>query len=111
MTKEHYIEMCETLGDEVLEEDLPVEMDDFPLFVQNCFLVFYKLTDVWDTMNGNYCGKDYTIVFKLMEVYDLEDDISLALEIIQCMEQTKVLLISEKVKQSKDRNNKKATTK
>ena len=31
MTKEQYFEMCEALGNEPAESEIPIEFDDFPL--------------------------------------------------------------------------------
>ena len=34
MTKEMYFEMCEALGNDPVESEIPVELDDFPLEIQ-----------------------------------------------------------------------------
>lgn len=71
MTKEAYFEMCEALGTEPVEEEIPVEMDDFPDEVQEAIAIYYKLRDEWDTMNGVYMGKSYAglmDIFNIMEV-------------------------------------------
>ena len=57
MTKESYFEMCEMMGSEPVESEIPVEFDDFPLEVQQAFNAYRMLRDEWDTMNGNYLGK------------------------------------------------------
>ena len=52
MTKERYIEMCELLGDPINEDELPYEIDDFPLVVQQALEVYGLLRDEWDVMNS-----------------------------------------------------------
>lgn len=68
MTKDAYFEMCEMLGNDPVEDEIPLEIDDFPLEVQVAFSVYGNLQDNWDTMNGNYLGK---IKYNLTEVFSL----------------------------------------
>lgn len=72
MTKEAYFEMCEALGSEPVEEEIPVELDDFPEEVQEAFMVYYKLRDEWDTMNGVYMGKSYTGLGDILDIMEVE---------------------------------------
>ena len=64
VTKETYFEMCELMGNEPIEEEIPIEYDDFPIEVQQAFAVYRMLRDEWDTMNGVYLGK--TLIGKEM---------------------------------------------
>jgi len=71
MTKATYFEMCESLGTEPVEEEIPVEYEDFCLEVQEALGIYQKLKDEWDTMNGNYMGKSYggiLDIFTILEV-------------------------------------------
>jgi hypothetical protein len=71
MTKDQYFEMCETLGSEPLEEEIPVEYEDLLLDVQEALSIYHKLRDEWDTMNGLYLGKNYSglkDIFEILEV-------------------------------------------
>lgn len=68
MTKDNYFEMCETLGTEPVEEEIPVEMEDFPPEVQQGIVVYYKLKDDWEPMSGTYMGKSY---FGLQDILDI----------------------------------------
>ena len=100
VTKDTYFEMCEMLGEEPSEENMPVEFQDFPDLVQQCFLIHRTLTDVWDTMNGNYMGKDYTIVFKLFELYQIEQTETLvALDLLHSIDAVKSKTVAEKIRQ------------
>lgn len=100
MTKERYFEMCEMLGQEPIESEIPVEISDFPELVQQCFVIYGILSDNWDPMGGNYLGKDYAIVFKLFEVYDITDatEILLVMEFLQTIDNIRSKLISDKIK-------------
>lgn len=75
MTKAMYIDVCESMGSEPLESEMPVELDDFPIEVQEAIEIYYKLKDDWDTMNGNYMGKDFSSLKDILDIYkvDLED--------------------------------------
>jgi hypothetical protein len=82
MTKDAYFEMCEMLGNEPLEEEIPIEFSDFPILVQQVFTVYHYLPDKWDPMGGNYLGKDLSIVFHLfgaLSIEPVEESISLQL--------------------------------
>jgi hypothetical protein len=99
MTREAYFEMCEMLGSEPVESEIPVEFEDFPETVQQCFAIYSLLTDVWDTMGGNYLGKDYNIVFDLFRVYEVDAEQHLfCLNILQQMDASRSKLISDKIK-------------
>lgn len=100
MTKDSYFEMCELLGSEPIEEEIPVELDDFPDLVQQCFYIYSMLADTWDPMGGNYLGKNYQIVFELLHLYKIEDaEALLTLEFLNDMDQIRGEIIGEKIRQ------------
>ncbi len=87
MTKEAYYEMCEALGTEPVEEEIPVEMDDFPEEVQEAINVYYKLRDEWDTMNGVYMGKSYTGLIDILDILEIpKQDRKYVLEWVSVMD-------------------------
>lgn len=71
MTKEAYFEMCEALGSEPLEEEIPVDYEDFCLDVQEALGIYQKLRDEWDTMNGVYLGKNYVGLVDILELLEV----------------------------------------
>jgi hypothetical protein len=71
MTKEAYFEMCEALGTEPIESEIPVEISDFPVEIQEIFTIYYKLKDDWDTMNGIYLGKTYNGLVDILNIYEI----------------------------------------
>jgi hypothetical protein len=74
MTKSAYFEMCEMLGSEPVESEIPVEYDDFPVEVQQAFAAYRMLRDEWDTMGGNYLGKSLIGVKDVLEATEVEPD-------------------------------------
>ena len=72
MTKQQYFEMCEMLGSEPLDSEIPVEFEDFPFEVQQAFNAYRMLRDEWDTMNGNYLGKSLIGVKDVLEATEIE---------------------------------------
>jgi hypothetical protein len=99
VSKDTYFEMCEMLGEEPNEDDIPLESTDFPELIQQCFAIYRLLPDIWDTMNGGYLGKDYTIVFNLFTMYKLENyEIPVAFGFLQNIDQIRSKSIAEKIK-------------
>jgi hypothetical protein len=74
MTKSSYFEMCEMLGSEPVESEIPVEFDDFPIEVQQAFAAYRMLRDEWDTIGGNYLGKSLIGVKDVLEAIEVEPD-------------------------------------
>jgi hypothetical protein len=72
MTKYQYFEMCEALGNEPLESEIPVDFDDFPLEVQQAFNAYKMLRDEWDTMSGSYLGKSLIGVKDILEATEID---------------------------------------
>lgn len=62
MTKEQYLMMCEQLGSEPIESEIPADFNDFPYEVQEAINIFTILPDNWDGMSGTYLGKDYSLL-------------------------------------------------
>ena len=73
MTKEAYFELCEVMGNEPIDEEIPVEFDEFPLEVQQAFSVYKMLRDEWDTMSGVYLGKSFTGIKDILEYAEIEE--------------------------------------
>lgn len=71
MTKDAYFEMCEALGSEPIEEEIPVEQGDFPIEVQEAIDVYYRMRDEWDTMSGTYLGKSFAGFQDVLDIMDI----------------------------------------
>ena len=71
MSKEHYYEICEALGSEPIEEEIPIEQDDLPEIVVNTLAIYESLIDEWEYMGGNYVGKNLQNLFQVLDLYDI----------------------------------------
>lgn len=98
MSKEAYFEMCELLGTEPKDEDIPVELGDFPDLVQQMLNIYSILKDVWDPMGGNYLGKDFSIVFQLLDCYSIDsrEEALIVLDLIQFVDSVRYKIIKAK---------------
>ena len=74
MTKDSYFELCEVLGTEPVEEEIPVEMEDFPDEVQRAISVYFKLRDEWESMSGTYMGKSYLGLQDILSIMEVEKE-------------------------------------
>lgn len=71
MTKTAYFEMCEMLGAEPIESEIPTEYDDLLIDVQAALDIYHKLKDEWDVMNGNYLGKSYAGISDIFDILEV----------------------------------------
>jgi hypothetical protein len=73
MTKDQYFEMCEALGSQPVESEVPVEIDDFPVEVQQAFGVYRMLRDEWDSMSGVYLGKSLIGITEVLSATEIDE--------------------------------------
>jgi hypothetical protein len=52
---------------------MPPEIGNFPLEVQQAFLIHSVLPDNWDGMSGSYMGKDLSALGEILNIYEIED--------------------------------------
>jgi hypothetical protein len=99
MTKDSYFEMCEMLGQEPIDEEIPVDHNDFPLEVQQSLAIYNLLEDRWDSMGGGYMGKSYTPVFEFLKLYEVDPlEWLLVIEFLQHIDVVRSKLVAEKLK-------------
>lgn len=101
MTREAYLNMCETLGSEPIEEEIPLEFQDFPPDVQQALEIFMGLTSTYEGMSGTYMGKDMSLIPFLFEMYDIEDK-KAAFLVIQMANRVSTEVINSKQKSKQD---------
>ena len=68
-----YLQMCHQLGQEPDPDEMPPEVGEFPLEIQEAFLVHAMLPDKWDGASGSYMGKDWAPLRDLLEIQEVED--------------------------------------
>ena len=87
MTKQQYFDMCDMLGSEPLDEEIPVELEDLPELVQTAFIIYETLRDEWDYMGGNYIGKNQQNLFHIFKLYKvLESEYMLVYKILNIID-------------------------
>lgn len=100
MTKDQYFEMCEMMGYEPNDKDIPVELDDFPSEVQTAFQVYQVLQDHWEGMSGTYMGKNLTGVKDILDIFEVDPlDRKLILELIGMIDRERMIQYDAKRKQ------------
>lgn len=72
VTKETYFDICEQLGTEPIEEEIPVELEDFPDEVQQALSIYFRLRDDWDGFTGTYMGKNFTGLSDILDIYQVD---------------------------------------
>lgn len=96
MTKDAYFEMCEALGSEPIDEEIPIEQSDFPLEVQEAIDIYYRLRDEWDSMSGTYLGKSFAGFGDILDIMEIpKGDRKLLLEWITVMDAARSKAIRE----------------
>ena len=71
MTKDAYFEMCEALGTEPVDDEIPIDFEDLYIDVQEAMGIYHKLRDEWDTMSGSYLGKNYVGLVDILELLEV----------------------------------------
>ncbi len=97
MTKDQYYEMCEALGTEPRESEVPVELDDFPIELQQAFAVYRMLRDEWDSMSGIYLGKTLIGITEVLQATDIEpEDNKFIITLVRLIDQVRAKEINSK---------------
>ncbi|MCK4501223.1 hypothetical protein KAU11_12050 [Candidatus Babeliales bacterium] len=73
MNAQQYLEMCEQMGWEAKEEEMPINPATLPLESQQALIILKSLPDLWDGMSGSWLGKDYSGLVAIMDIYDIDN--------------------------------------
>jgi len=73
MSVDAYLQMCDQLGQEPDPDEMPPELNDFPLEIQEAFVVHAMLPDRWDGASGSYMGKDWSPLNDLLDIQGVTD--------------------------------------
>lgn len=97
MTKEQYFSMCEQLGTEPLEHEIPVEPEDFPILVQQALVAYRMLRDEWEGFNGVYLGKSYQGLQEILRYTEVDQqDEKVVFTLIKLIDSIRGNLINQK---------------
>lgn len=98
MTADQYIEMCEQMGWEVDEDQIPKDPSELPLEAQQALILLNSLPDNFEGMSGTWMGKDYSGLAAIMDIYDI-DDRKTVFELLKVAEIEMSKYYSEKARQ------------
>jgi hypothetical protein len=79
---------------------MPVTVDQYPLEVQQAFLIHDLLPDRWDGMSGSYFGKDMSALGSLLDIWEIEDKRTIVY-FIKHIEARKVEKINKELEQKR----------
>ena len=73
MYSEQYFQMCEQMGWEPKEEEVPKDPAYLSYDVQCALVLFNSLPDNWEGMSGTWMGKDYSGLMDIMNIYQIDN--------------------------------------
>lgn len=65
--------MCEQMGWEPNEEEMPKDPGFLPFDVQTALVIFNILPDRFEGMSGTWMGKDFSALEAIMNIYEVLD--------------------------------------
>jgi hypothetical protein len=65
--------MCEQMGWEPDESQMPIDPSTLSLEVQQALVLLNSLPDKWEGMSGSWMGKDYSGLGTIMDIYEIDD--------------------------------------
>ena len=73
VSAEQYFAICEQMGVEPKDEDIPRDPSTFSTEAQQALVVMNALPDIWEGMNGLWLGKNYNGLFDIMKLYKIDN--------------------------------------
>ena len=101
MTRERYLKMCDQLGQEPDEDEIPPAWEDFPEVVLDALNTFNCLGDRMYPEIG-YMGKDFTNLGYYISIYEVIDK-ELFLEILTWLESRAIDQSQKALKRERDK--------
>lgn len=99
--------ICEQMGNEPKEDEMPADFGDFPYSVQVAISIFAIMPDVWEGMSGTYMGKNFSILPFLADVYEVDN----RPQLMQFINIIGSIVMNQRSKEQKIRQKKSKTTK
>jgi|TARA_B100000035_G_scaffold268207_1_gene241599 hypothetical protein len=85
MNQDQYIDMCEQMGWEPDESQMPKDPSLLSFEVQQALLLLNVLPDKWEGMSGTWLGKDYAGLDSILTIYQI-DNVRQVFELLQVAE-------------------------
>lgn len=101
MTRNKYLDMCEQLGKEPSDREIPPDWDDFPELVRDAINTFNQLGDRVFPEIG-YVGKDYQNLKYFIDFYRV-DDVEFYLEVLSWLDSRAIKKSSQDLKRQYDK--------
>ena len=73
MDIEQYLQMCEQMGWEPNEDEMPKDPSHLSYNVQSALILYNALPDIWEGMSGTWMGKDYSGLMDIMNIYEIDN--------------------------------------
>lgn len=102
-----YLQMCHQLDQEPDPDEMPPELSDFPLEIQESFLIHAMLPDRWDGASGSYMGKDWSPLRDLLDIHGVEDKKTVTF-FLKHVESTNTININGELKRKQDADRRRA---
>lgn len=84
------------MGTEPLENEIPIEISDFPEDIQLALLIYSYLQDTWDTMSGTYLGKSMGGILDIFEILEInKNDRKNYIDFIKMIDDARATVIAE----------------
>ena len=72
MSQDQYIDMCEQMGWEPDEKQMPKDPSTLSFEIQQALLLLNVLPDKWEGMSGTWLGKDYAGLDAILRIYEID---------------------------------------
>jgi hypothetical protein len=73
MTSEQYFAMCEQMGWEPREDEIPKDLASLNYESQIALILFNMLPDRIEGMSGSWLGKEFSCLETFMNIYEVEN--------------------------------------
>ena len=73
MTAEQYFAMCEQMGWEPNEDEIPKDLSSLPYEAQTALILFNMLPDRIEGMSGTWLGKEFSCLETFMNIYEVDN--------------------------------------
>lgn len=105
ISKKQYYELCEQLGNEPIQSEVPRDYSDLPYEVQVALDLYSYLPDIIGDMSGSFIGKDLALLPFLFDIFEVMNK-KLVLDILKTIININRAEISKQIqrKQKKSKN-------
>lgn len=99
VSKEVYLELCASLGNEPVDSEIPPDFEDLMYQSQIAFTIYSRLQDRWDGFSGYYMGKSYDNLSTLLKIYDIShiEEIDLTLYFLAIIDNHNIKSVNKKL--------------